>query len=75
VQKAVELLEHVIAVEARTLQDDHPLRLVSVEALADMYAELVVDSDEASSSSLLQSLTIAGLVKFVMQLCIALLLM
>jgi hypothetical protein len=51
VQKAVELLEHVVAVKARTLRDGHPSRLVSVEVLDDMYAELAVDSDEALSSS------------------------
>jgi len=38
-KKAVELLEHVVAVKADSLRDDHPSRLVSVEASADMYAE------------------------------------
>ncbi|KAF2825327.1 hypothetical protein CC86DRAFT_294722, partial [Ophiobolus disseminans] len=55
VQRAVELLEHVVAVEARTLRDDHPSRLVSVEALADMYAHLTVDPVEALSSDPVRS--------------------
>jgi hypothetical protein len=38
--KAVELLEHFVAVEAKILRDDHPSRLVSQEALADLYDEL-----------------------------------
>jgi hypothetical protein len=40
VQKAVELLEHVVAVEARSLRDDHPSRLVSLGALAALHAEI-----------------------------------
>jgi hypothetical protein len=40
VQKAVELLEHVIAVQARSLRDDHPSRLVSLGALAALHAEI-----------------------------------
>jgi tetratricopeptide (TPR) repeat protein len=51
VHKAVALLQRVVIIKARTLRDDHPSRLVSVEALADMYAELAVNSDEASSVS------------------------
>jgi hypothetical protein len=51
VHKAVALFQHVFAVEARTLREDHSSRLVSVKALADMLAELAVDSDEASSVS------------------------
>ena len=51
VQKAIILIGHVVSVKARTLRDDHPSRLVSVEPLADMYAELAVDSDKASSLS------------------------
>jgi tetratricopeptide (TPR) repeat protein len=56
VHKAVGLLEHAVAVEAGTLREDHPSRLVSVEALADMLAELAIDSDEASSMSCESSL-------------------
>jgi hypothetical protein len=51
VQKAVELLEHVFAVEARTLRDDHPSRLVSVSALANMYDQLAVDESLTLASS------------------------
>jgi tetratricopeptide (TPR) repeat protein len=40
VQKAVELLEHVIAVQARSFRDDHPSRLVSLGALAALHAEV-----------------------------------
>jgi hypothetical protein len=43
VGKAVELLEQVVAVEARVLRDGHPSRLVSQNALAAMYEELKSD--------------------------------
>jgi hypothetical protein len=66
VKKAVGLLEHVVAVEANSLRDDHPSRLVSVEALADMYAELLVavSSDKTSSSASSDSFTTAGSANF-----------
>jgi hypothetical protein len=48
VQRAVQLLEHVVAVEARSLRDDHPSRLVSLEALTAFRAELDDSSDEDS---------------------------
>jgi hypothetical protein len=67
VQKAVALLEHVVAVEADSLRDDHPLRLVSVEALADMYVELAVDSDETSSSASFKSFTTARSANYVIE--------
>jgi hypothetical protein len=51
VHMAVVLLEHIVSTKIRTLQDGHPLRVVSVEALADIYTELAVDSDKASSLS------------------------
>jgi hypothetical protein len=62
----VELLEHVVAVEADSLRDDHPSRLVSVEALADMYAELpvAVSFDETSSSASSDSFRTAGSANF-----------
>jgi hypothetical protein len=40
VQKAVELLGHVVAVKAMVLREDHPSQLVSQEVLADLYAQL-----------------------------------
>jgi hypothetical protein len=40
VQKAVALLEYVVAVEARFLRDDHPSWLVSLNALTYLRAEL-----------------------------------
>jgi tetratricopeptide (TPR) repeat protein len=46
VHKAVELLEHVVSIKAPTLHNDHPSRLVLIKVLADMYAELAVDSDK-----------------------------
>jgi tetratricopeptide (TPR) repeat protein len=71
VKKAVRLLEHVVAVEAYSLQDNHPSRLVSVEALADMYAELpvAVGSDETSSSASSDSFTTAGSANFGVNYC------
>jgi hypothetical protein len=65
-KKAVELLEHVVAVEADSLCDDYPLRLVSMEALADMYAELpvAISSDKTPSSASSNSFTIAGSANF-----------
>ena len=65
-KNAVELLEHVVAVEADSLRDDHPSRLVSVEALADMYAELpvAVSFDETSSSASSDSFRTAGSANF-----------
>jgi hypothetical protein len=51
VHKAMALLEHIVSIEARTLRDDHPLRLVSVEALANMFAKLAVNPDKALSIS------------------------
>jgi tetratricopeptide (TPR) repeat protein len=66
-KRAIELLEDVVAVKAISLRDDHPSRLASVEALADMRAELAVESDEASSSLSLRSPTIADCTGFVRQ--------
>jgi hypothetical protein len=65
VQKVVEMLEHVVTIEADSLRDDHPSRLVSVEALADMYTELAVDPDEAVSSASFNSFTKASSSSFV----------
>jgi tetratricopeptide (TPR) repeat protein len=66
-KRAIELLEDVVAVEAISLRDDHPLRLASVEALADMRAELAIESDEASSPLSLESPMIADCTGFVRQ--------
>jgi hypothetical protein len=65
VKRAIQLLEDVVAVEAISLRDDHPSRLASVEALADMRAELAVESDEASSPLSLESPTITNCTGFV----------
>jgi len=43
VQKAVELLAHVVAVKAMVLREDHPSRLASQDELADWYAQLSVN--------------------------------
>ena len=56
VNKTMDLLEYVVAVEADSLRDDHPSRLVPVEALAVMHIELAVNSDVASSPSSLGEL-------------------
>lgn len=45
-QKAVDLLEHVVAVESWCLRDDHPSRLVSLEALEYLRAELLEESSK-----------------------------
>ncbi|KAH8745282.1 hypothetical protein F5883DRAFT_396106, partial [Diaporthe sp. PMI_573] len=37
VKMAMELREHVVAVKAKVLRDDHPSRLISQEVLADLY--------------------------------------
>jgi hypothetical protein len=75
-KKAVGLLEHVVAVEADSLKDVHPSRLVSLEALAAMYAEALADmyryaklpvavgSDETSSSASSDSFMTAGSANF-----------
>jgi tetratricopeptide (TPR) repeat protein len=62
-KKAVELFEYV---KANSLRDNRPSRLVSVEALADMYAELpvAVGSDEMSSSAHSDSFTTASSADF-----------
>ncbi|KAF1926681.1 uncharacterized protein M421DRAFT_422655 [Didymella exigua CBS 183.55] len=60
VKKAVDLLESVVEIKTRVLRADHPSLLVSVEVLADIYANLAVASDEAPSSSSLGSPTTAG---------------
>ncbi|KAF1845557.1 HET-domain-containing protein [Cucurbitaria berberidis CBS 394.84] len=44
VKKAVALLEYVVDIKARTLRADHPSRLISIEVLEEMCAELKVDS-------------------------------
>jgi hypothetical protein len=41
VQKAVMLLEHVVAVKGGLLREDHPSRLVSLDVLMYFRAELV----------------------------------
>ena len=46
IDKGIELLEHVVAVEAKVLRDDHPSRLVLQSTLVVLYAELTT-SDEA----------------------------
>jgi hypothetical protein len=45
VEKAVELLEHVVAVETMVLRDDHPSRLISQHALEIVYANLSTDPE------------------------------
>jgi hypothetical protein len=62
----VELLKHVVAVKDDSLRDDHPSLLMSVETLADMYAELpvAVGSDETLSSPSSDSFTTAGSANF-----------
>ncbi|KAJ4331117.1 hypothetical protein N0V95_009941 [Ascochyta clinopodiicola] len=66
VREAVDLLESVVEIKTRVLRADHPSLLVSVEVLADIYADLAVDSDEAPSSSSLGSPTMAGPAQSVM---------
>ena len=61
----MELLELVVEIKTRVLRADHPSLLVSVEVLADIYADLAVDSDEAPSISSLRSLTITDVADFV----------
>jgi hypothetical protein len=54
VQKAVDLLEYIVAVEVRSLRDDHPSRLISLRALAALHAELEdrLDEDSWTATSL-----------------------
>jgi hypothetical protein len=67
VKKAVELPESVVGIKTYVLRADHPSQLMSVEALANVYAELFVKSNEASSSSSLESFTTAGFAEYDMQ--------
>ncbi|TKX22221.1 tetratricopeptide repeat-containing protein 10 [Elsinoe australis] len=53
VNEAIKLLEHVVSVESRSLREDHPSRLLTLELLADCRAEL----DETSRTSSLSSST------------------
>jgi hypothetical protein len=55
VKKAVDLLEIAMEFKTRVVRVDHPSLLVSIEVLTEMYAELAVKSDEALSSSSLDS--------------------
>ena len=40
-------MKRQFAVEAKVLRDDHPSRLISQEALTDLYAELTANPDSA----------------------------
>lgn len=59
----------VVTIEAESLQDDHPSRLVSLEALANMRAELAFDSDETLSCAFVESLTISALPELYSERC------
>ncbi|KAF2629469.1 hypothetical protein BU25DRAFT_420306 [Macroventuria anomochaeta] len=67
VQEAADLPENVVKIRTRILRADHPSLLISVEALADMCAELAVDSAETSLSSSPESPSMAGSGDFVVQ--------
>jgi tetratricopeptide (TPR) repeat protein len=59
-EQAIDLLKSVVEIKTRVLRADHPSLLVSVKVLADIYADLAVDLDEAPSISSLRSLTMTS---------------
>jgi hypothetical protein len=60
-KKAVQLLEQVVAIEARTLAKDHPSRLASQHALVIAYQDLAGAHQAMSEpSSPIQALAIGA---------------